>query len=242
MSDIEVVRYCPELKEQIIAFWDRPRSYFEWKYEQNPYFREPMLFVAVDAEGRVVGTRGFCGSRWHTPEEGVVIPCAEDFAIADQHRNTGLATAIMRTALEDLEHRGYRYVMSASAGEITVLQSLAMGWKSIGGMEPVAHLARCAPVARVSRAVRSTLRRGRSTPFERLDPPAVNLPPPRAGRSSSTRRRVRWQWPSSPTVSHSPVGSGTCETLPTSNGASGTRVRSTGSCGTSSTAAPTATS
>ncbi|MGI8478992.1 MAG: hypothetical protein ACR2M2_03920, partial [Gaiellaceae bacterium] len=107
----------------------------------NPYLPEPILFVALDVNGGVVGTRGFHGTQWHTPDEKVVIPCAEDFTIAADHQNTGLATAIMRFALEDLEQRGYEYVMSASGGQVTVLHSLAMGWKSLGAMEPVARLA-----------------------------------------------------------------------------------------------------
>ena len=230
------------MKEQIIALWDRPRRYFEWKYEENPYFREPVLFVAVDAEGRVVGTRGFCGSRWHTPEEAVVIPCAEDFTIADQHRNAGLATAVMRTAFDDLEHRGYPYVMSASAGEITVLQSLAMGWKSIGGMEPV--------------GASGTANAGR-TRFSRRPEQAAQRPE-RSFRAARSRRRSTVRHPSGTIVVESsprpaamaeladrlPFAGriGTCETLPTSMAHSETRVRSAGSCGTSSTAAPTATS
>ena len=101
-----------------------------------------ILFVALDETGSVVGTRGFCGGRWHTPEASLTIPCAEDFAIAHDHRDSGLATAIMRVALEDLEQRGYEYVMNSSGGQITVLHSLAMGWKSVGAMEPVARLVR----------------------------------------------------------------------------------------------------
>ena len=105
-----------------------------------PTLPEPVLFVALDENQSVVGTRGFHGTRWHTPQGSTVIPCAEDFAIAHDHRNSGLATAIMSFALEDLEQRGYEYVMNASGGEITVLHSLAMGWKSVGAMEPVARL------------------------------------------------------------------------------------------------------
>ena len=46
----------------------------------------------------------------------------------------------MRFALDDLEQRGFDYVMSASAGHVTVLNSLAMGWKTLGPMEPVTRM------------------------------------------------------------------------------------------------------
>ena len=147
-SGYEIVPYRPELKEAVVDLWqtvfvtdhfDR-RSYFEWKYEQNPYIPEPILFLAMDGNGRVVATRGFHGSRWQTADASVVIPCAEDFAIAAEHRSGGPGTALMRVALADLEQRGYQYVLSASAGQTTVLHSLAMGWKSIGAMEPVGRM------------------------------------------------------------------------------------------------------
>jgi len=48
----------------------------------------------------------------------------------------------MRAALEALARRGFGYTMNASGGQLTVLQSLAMGWKSLGAMEPVVRLSR----------------------------------------------------------------------------------------------------
>jgi hypothetical protein len=47
--------------------------------------------------------------------------------------------AIMRFFLDDLAARGFRYVINTSGGRLTVLQSIAMGWKSVAAMEPVAR-------------------------------------------------------------------------------------------------------
>jgi hypothetical protein len=187
----QIVPYQHEHKDGVIDLWaavfdadvDEKRRYFEWKYEQNPYISAPILFIALDGE-RVVGTRGFHGSQWKTREGSVVIPCAEDFAIAPEHRNGSLATSIMHAALDDLEQRGYEFVMNASGGQATVLHSLAMGWKSIGAMAPVARRAdrgraRLA-VDRLARKARSYWRPGRllraryrdvvyGKPFDRLD-------------------------------------------------------------------------
>jgi len=191
LSPHEIVPYRHEFKNAVVDLWrsafvtgafDR-REYFEWKYERNPYLPEPILFLALDGEGRVVGTRGFHGSRWETPNASMVIPCAEDFAIAPEHRNSGLATTMMRVALDDLAQRGYEYALSASAGQTTVLHSLTMGWKSIGAMEPVGRLAWHGRARRgidwVSRRARRLWRpRGLSrainrslygSPFQRLD-------------------------------------------------------------------------
>ena len=182
-------------------------AYLEWKYEQNPYFREPILVVALDARGRVVGTRGFLGSCWQTPTGVIPIPCAEDFAIAPRYRETGLATAIMRFALDDLEQRGFEYVMNASGGQITVLNSLAMGWKTLGPMQPVARMTTPTPRVRaaqpavlggarrlfrgrLSRTIYRRLRRPRGCPSRSSIRPKGRSPTTPRRRSASADRRI----------------------------------------------------
>jgi GNAT superfamily N-acetyltransferase len=158
------------------------REFLQWKHEQNPYSREPLFYVALDANERAVGMRTFYATRWSTGEGEVEIPAADDFAIAAEHRHTGLATSLMRSALDDLDQRGFEYVLSTSAGEVTALQSLAMGWRSVGAMEPAERnpLRRRAPLAvrrRVPHRIRPLLRsfRRRGNPgrarsgFEALD-------------------------------------------------------------------------
>jgi GNAT superfamily N-acetyltransferase len=164
MADYEVVPYRPELLEQLIALYNdvfrrsqrECRDYLHWKYWRNPYIDEPLLFLALDGSGSVVGMRGFYGTCWQVGDQRVVIPCADDFAIAAAERNKGLMTVIMRSALESLARRGFAYTMNASGTELTVLQSLAMGWKSIGPTEPVARMT---PVERVRRAMVRAARR-----------------------------------------------------------------------------------
>ncbi len=148
MSAFEVVRYRPVFKDRMVELRSRAygfespdsREYLEWKYERNPYLSEPLLHLAVDGGGNVAGMRGFYGTRWRTPGGDVTMPCADDFAIAPEHRNSGLTTAIMRVALEDLAGRGFEHVINTSGGRVTVLHSLATGWKSVGAMEPVARV------------------------------------------------------------------------------------------------------
>jgi GNAT superfamily N-acetyltransferase len=116
---------------------DPYRDYLDWKYLRNPYRSDPLLYVARDAAGTTIGMRGFYGARWMTPSGVVDIPCADDFAVARQHRTSGVAAALMRAALADLANLGIRYVVNASGGHVTVLQSLAMGWKSIAAADPL---------------------------------------------------------------------------------------------------------
>jgi len=113
------------------------REYLEWKYLRNPYRTDPLIYAARDRDGHVVAMRGFYGARWSTPAGVVDIPCADDFAVARAHRTTGVASALMRFALADLPSRGVSCVVNASGGRITVLQSLAMGWKSVLAVDPL---------------------------------------------------------------------------------------------------------
>lgn len=148
MPDHEILEYRPEFQEATVALYSEAfgltlnegRRYLDWKYQRNPYLSDPLIVVARSQGGAVVGMRGFYGTCWEVGGERVVLPCADDFAITDRERDKGLMTRIMRTALECLMRRGYPVVLNASGGRMTVLQSVAMGWTSLGAMQPVARL------------------------------------------------------------------------------------------------------
>jgi GNAT superfamily N-acetyltransferase len=160
-DEYEIVRYRPELKAKLLQLqthlWgpdaELNRAYFAWKYEQNPYVSEPLIYLALQ-RGEAVGMRGLCGACWEvgTPPARQVMPYADDLVIAPGHRNRGLHTRIMQAAFADLAERGYAWVVSMGGGRITVLGSLAMGWQSIGSMEPVGWRA---PHARWWRSMRA---------------------------------------------------------------------------------------
>jgi GNAT superfamily N-acetyltransferase len=141
----KIVHYNRGLKSQIadltIHLWSRDRdlntAYFEWKYEQNPYNREQLIYLALH-NGTVVGMRGFFGLRWQVglPPKALDGLYADDLVIAPEHRNKGLHKLIMQAAFEDLKTKGYPYLFNLSASPITFLGSLGMGWKSIGSVQP----------------------------------------------------------------------------------------------------------
>ena len=145
-SDYELVRYQPDLKSQVIELqthlWSPHgalnAAYFEWKFERNPYHKEPLIYLAMH-QGKSVGMRGFFGVKWEAgvsshPHAGLY---ADDAVIAPEHRKRALMPRIMATAFADLANRGYDYVFNLSAGQTTFLSSLAMGWRSAGSMQPM---------------------------------------------------------------------------------------------------------
>jgi GNAT superfamily N-acetyltransferase len=108
-------------------------SYLEWKYNQNPYIRDPLIYLAFIGD-RLVGMRGAFGTRWEVgdPAEFFTLPYPDDSVIDPAYRRQGIHRAIMNFALRDLAERGYRYVVNLSAGRITAVASLNMRWRDAG--------------------------------------------------------------------------------------------------------------
>lgn len=182
----EIVPYGAMHKGQVAALqthlWsgdlDRAMRYLEWKYEQNPYLPEPLIYLAFSG-GELVGMRGFYGATWEagSPRASLLVPVADDLVVAPEHRNRGLVTLIMRAAFEDLASRGYQYVLNLSGTPVTVIGSLAMGWKSSGPLEPIMLRQGAERVREVLRDTRllwrfagsPLLRSAGASPFQRLD-------------------------------------------------------------------------
>lgn len=200
----EIVRYGVIHKRQVASLqthlWsrdvDRAIRYLEWKYEQNPYLPEPLIYLAFSS-GELVGMRGFYGASWEagSPRASVLVPVADDLVVAPEHRNRGLVTLIMRAAFEDLASRGYQYVLNLSGTPVTVIGSLAMGWKGTGPLEPIMLHQGAERVREVLRHTRvlwrfaesPLLRSASASQFQRLDRMAQR----RLARSVSIEREPR---------------------------------------------------
>jgi GNAT superfamily N-acetyltransferase len=145
-STYQVVRYQPALKAQVVELqchlWSPSpalnAAYLEWKYERNPYVGAPLIYLAMH-DGKAVGMRGFFGTRWEGehPAPSAVVLYADDLVIAPQHRNGGLIPRITTAALEDMATSNYQYTVNLSPGPMTVLSSVAAGWRSVGFMQPM---------------------------------------------------------------------------------------------------------
>jgi GNAT superfamily N-acetyltransferase len=171
-TDYEIVRYDPGLKAEIIKLqthlWGPDlalnNSYFEWKYEKNPYLKEPLIYLAMH-KGKAIGMRGFSGVQWQcgVPVQRFNGLYADDMVIAPEHRRRGLMSKIMTSAFEELTVTEYEYVFNLSAGDVTLLSSLDMGWRSAGWLQPMRWSSLRARVWRglLRRAVRSPFVSGR---------------------------------------------------------------------------------
>jgi GNAT superfamily N-acetyltransferase/acyl carrier protein len=173
-----VVTYQPELRTEVLTLqvhhWgDDHRcneQYLRWKYEENPYEREPLIYL-VRVAGRAVGMRGFYGSEWELAHgQRLRAVCAGDLVVHPAYRNRGIIPRLMEYATADLKARGFRYLFSLSAGLVTHVASLALGWRGIGPLDLLVW--RRPRVRRVLAAAADRLHRravSNGGPFERFD-------------------------------------------------------------------------
>lgn len=166
---VRVMRYTPEHRHAVATFqtglWSPDvalnRRYLDWEHEENPYaVGTPRIYLAID-DGEVVGMRSFYPSRWQVglPPREVDVLVADDLLVRADRRDEGIVSAVMRAAFDDLRSEGAEYVFNLTGGPVTVVGSLAMGWRSAGSLQGVGLLSRAAPRRRGFR------HRLRSMPF-----------------------------------------------------------------------------
>jgi len=142
----EVTHYRSAHKEQVLRLlpplWGGNaalnRSYFEWKYERNPYIPDPAICLALH-RGEVVGTYGLIGARWRLGTAGPTqdLPFTDDLVVARAHRRRGLASSLIHAVGAYSVELGYPYLLCLRANPITTHASRAAGYRNIGALGPV---------------------------------------------------------------------------------------------------------
>jgi GNAT superfamily N-acetyltransferase len=144
----EIVSYSPAFDAQIAELqqhlWSpdpvRNAAYLKWKHLENPFLTEPVVQLALHA-GRAVAMRSAFGAIWEAGDGQLthLLPYVDDFVVAPEHRNSGIARRIMQSAIDEIRRRGFRYAVNLSAGSTTFVNSLATGWRGIGSFKVVSH-------------------------------------------------------------------------------------------------------
>ena len=186
MPEIEIVPYTAEYREQVLQvqrhLWSRDlalnRAYLTWKYEDNPYLPSPTIALAIH-RGTVVGMRGLVGARWQLGTSGRTIdmPFADDLVVAPEHRGQGISARLIRATCGFARGLGHRFVLNLRGGPMTVLDSLAAGFRPIGAMQPVAKSRpQDGAVARIRERLGRTRVLWRLTQVDRLRPASDRRP------------------------------------------------------------------
>jgi hypothetical protein len=183
------VRYHPKYQEGVVqlqtALWSPDlatnANYLTWKYEQNPYLDEPLIYLALHNE-RVVGMRGLCGAQWEIGHTGqsVIMPCAGDTTIAPEHRNRGLMRQILQLTQTDTVSTAFPYMLGLSAAPAVYFCALSEGWRLIGSYGTTLRPTPLGKMVKPGR-LKNLVRRLRHHPsIEKLFSAIVQLRHPRA--------------------------------------------------------------
>lgn len=142
----EIVRYTPDLAPAVLELqrhlWgpepEIRERYLDWKHHRNPWLASPRIVLAMHA-GRAVGMRSAFGAMWEAgaPPVRRRMVHADDFVIHPEHRGSGLATRLLQAAHEDLVALGDDFAVSLRGSAVTLIGSLATGWKAAGSTRPV---------------------------------------------------------------------------------------------------------
>ena len=164
----DFVEYRAKHKDQVLALeselWGTDpgttESYFEWKYECNPQSDRPILYVAL-SDCRVVGVRGFAGSKWQAGRSGRVYPAllTNDFVVSRDHRGKGVGTSLMMHSQHDLAGKDHDFMISFSAFAATQsMQLKKSGWHYVAPYRPLRYqTTRAAMLGWTDRRLRSGL-------------------------------------------------------------------------------------
>jgi len=135
----EITKYQPAFKDQVLALqknlWGPDihlnAAYLDWKYDQNPYVDEPLIWLAHCA-GQVIGMLGSFGAAWEIgPTEIMHSLSLADLVIDPAHRNRRILPKLLEFALQELAHSAYPVVFDLSATPDVALVMMMNGWRSI---------------------------------------------------------------------------------------------------------------
>lgn len=129
---------------------DRPRDFFAWKHDENPFGRSPMWVAELD--GELVGFRTFL--RWEfVDDDGSVRRAvrAVDTATHPDHQGKGIFTRLTRGALDELEDEGVDFVFN-TPNDKSRPGYLKMGWEQLGRVPIAVRPSRPTALATMVRA------------------------------------------------------------------------------------------
>ena len=144
--DYRIIRYEPRSRDGVLQLqthlWGPDltvnSNYLTWKYEENPYLDDPLIYLALH-DDRVVGMRGLWGTKWEIGLTGqsIVIPCAGDTTISPEHRKQGLLRQIFRFIMADPAVAAFPYILNFSAGKPVYYSQMLENWRVIAPYDTV---------------------------------------------------------------------------------------------------------
>ncbi len=144
MSDISIVEYTPDHKEDLLAFlsfmWTdsdtvKRRTLFEWRYEKNPYTKMPLCYLALDGT-QIVGHRGFVFQRYiiHDRQFSLAIPV--DAVVHPKYRRRGIFSELTAFAEDSISgNEDLPFIISLASNLQSTAGNLKAGFTPVGDRE-----------------------------------------------------------------------------------------------------------
>jgi hypothetical protein len=136
----EIIPYKPAYREPVLTLlaqlWGSDRQqnerYLAWKYDANPDYRPPVIFLALQSE-QVIGVRCFLPMRWQVGSQSRGIACLQDVdtVIHPDHLRRGLFREMSLGVQAGLAKNGYRFTIAMSGNRKSIAALLNYGWRPI---------------------------------------------------------------------------------------------------------------
>lgn len=108
-----------------------PKSigYWQWKHEQNPFGKSPVLIAEID--GKIVGVRAFLPWAWQENKKEWKSVRAVDTAVLPDFQGMGIFSKLTKRMLDDCLTQQYDFVFN-TPNKNSLPGYLKMGWKKTG--------------------------------------------------------------------------------------------------------------
>ncbi len=128
-------RWVSQLVELMQFLWGEDeqanRSYFKWKYEDNPYTEIPLGVVALSNE-QVVGFRGYFAMQYQITglNQKLTILNPGDTVVHPDYRRMGLSVRMGELAARELSAQ-YRIMLNTTSTSVSLPGYLRMGFQPV---------------------------------------------------------------------------------------------------------------
>jgi hypothetical protein len=137
-KQIQIIMYSAENKEKVIDFlkfhWknlnkDERIKRFEWRYENNPYENNPVIYIAMDDE-KIVGLRPCVVQDFFLKGSRLKVFSGADLIIHPEYRNQKIWTKLTDFYIKNISETFGKCVdLTLSAGKITTFGTIKHGWQ-----------------------------------------------------------------------------------------------------------------
>ena len=136
-KDYEIMDYQPDFKDQVIdlakIIWGEDRNknkaYFEWKFEQNPYFKELIGTIGL-YKGKAIGFNGLSVLKWQIGEKKNILCTivSTGVCVHINHQRKGLHTAMVEYNMKKYKTSKFKLMTAFSPNLASIAFDLKTGW------------------------------------------------------------------------------------------------------------------